>query len=166
VGVFEEHMASRGVTTPAFEGAFVVADGSPRSFAGDRAIAVGDLVHLRGGVLRDGWEGWLSRTAVCGDEVSDARRDAFAAWRGAMDVALDRCRPGVTVGALRDATAQLTVDGEGMGHEELADGDVLEPGMVLALEAEVEGVLGSETVVVTRAGCERLTTLPHPLAPS
>ena len=32
----------------------------------DRTIVVGDVVHLRGGVLRDGWEGWLSRTAVCG----------------------------------------------------------------------------------------------------
>ena len=52
---------------------FVVADGSPRTLVSDRAIAAGDLVHLRGGVLRDGWEGWLSRTTVCADDPSDAR---------------------------------------------------------------------------------------------
>ena len=36
VGVFEEHMASHGVTTPAFEGMFVVAGRTPRALATDR----------------------------------------------------------------------------------------------------------------------------------
>ena len=49
----------------------------------------------------------------------------------------------------------------GMGHEELSDRDVLEPGMVLAIEATVDDVLGSETVLVTPSGCETLTTFPH-----
>jgi Xaa-Pro dipeptidase len=162
VGVFEEHMASRGVSTPAFEGAFVVADGPPRALASDRAIAAGDLVHLRGGVLRDGWEGWLSRTARCGIDPSERDRGAFVAWRSAMDGLLAACRPGATAARVRGAAAGATVDGVGMGHEELAGTDTLEPGMVLALEVTVDGALGSETVLVTASGHEVITTLEHP----
>jgi Xaa-Pro aminopeptidase len=163
VGVFDEHMASRGVSTPAFEGTFVVADGSPRALVTDRVIEAGDLVHLRAGVLRDGWEGWLSRTAVCGAEPSDEHRRAFGAWKAVLDAALATCRPGTSVGDVRSA-AGVTVDGVGMGHEELADGDVLEPGMVISVEATVDDVLGSETALITPLGHELLTTLPHPLA--
>jgi Xaa-Pro dipeptidase len=163
VGVFEEHMASRGVSTPAFEGTFVVADGSRRALVTDRAIEAGDLVHLRAGVLRDGWEGWLARTAVCGTEPSDEHSRGFGAWKAALDAALDRCRPGTSVGGVRGAAEGMTVDGVGMGHEELADGDVLEPGVVISVEATVDDVLGSETVLVTPAGYELVTTLPHPL---
>jgi Xaa-Pro dipeptidase len=164
VGVFEEHMASRGITTPAFEGTFVVADGSSRALVTDRAIAAGDLVHLRAGVLRDGWEGWLSRTALCDAQPSDAERRVFGAWRAAMDAVLARCRPGTTVGDLSAAAAGATVDGVGVGHEELADSDELESGMVLAIEVAADRVLGSETVLVTRTGHEVLTSLAHPLA--
>ena len=164
VGVFEARMASHGVSTPAFEGAFVVADGSERSLVTDRVLAPGDVVHLRGGVLREGWEGWLSRTTVCGTAPSDAQRRAFASWRGAMDSVLERCRPGSTVGEVRRAATGATVDGVGMGHEELADDDPLEPGMVLAVEVTDNEVLGSEVVVVGDGACALLTHLPHPLA--
>ncbi len=164
VGVFEARMASHGVSTPAFEGAFVVADGSERSLVTDRVLAPGDIVHLRGGVLREGWEGWLSRTTVCGTAPSDAQRRAFASWRGAMDSVLERCRPGSTAGEVRRAATGATVDGVGMGHEELADDDPLEPGMVLAVEVTDNGGLGSEVVVVGDGACALLTHLPHPLA--
>jgi Xaa-Pro dipeptidase len=164
VGVFEEHMSSRGVTTPAFEGMFVVADGTARSLTAERVITTGDLVHLRGGVLREGWEGWLSRSSVCGGEPSTAQQAAAGAWRGAMIAAIDWCRPGTSMAELRSAAAGVTVDGVGMGHEELSDRDVLEPGMVLAIEATVDDVLGSETVVVTPSGCQTLTSFPQDLA--
>ncbi len=164
VGVFEEQMASRGVSTPAFEGTFVVADGTPRALVTDRVITAGDLVHLSAGVLRDGWEGWLSRTTVCSAEPSDAQRGAFRAWQAAIEAVLDRCRPGTSVGELRGAAAGVTVDGVGMGHEELADSDLLEPGVVMAIEATVDDVLGSETVLVTSSGYDTLTTFPHALA--
>lgn len=160
VGVFEARMASQGVTTPAFEGAFVVANGTARSLVSDRELAVGDVLHLRGGVLRDGWEGWLSRTAVCGVQPTDDQRRAFGQWRALTDSVIARCRPGTAVGDLRAADA--TVDGVGMGHEALADGDVLETEMVLAVEAAVDGVLGSEVVVVGDGGGTLLTSLPHP----
>jgi Xaa-Pro dipeptidase len=160
VGVFEARMASQGVTTPAFEGAFVVADGTTRSLVTDRELAVGDVLHARGGVLRDGWEGWLSRTTVCATAPTDAQRRAFGRWRAAMDSVLTRCRSGSDVADVRAAGA--TVDGVGMGHEELADGDVLERGMVLAIEVAVDDVLGSEVVVVGDDGCTLLTQAPHP----
>jgi Xaa-Pro dipeptidase len=164
VGVFEEHMASHGTTAPAFEGMFVVAnDGGTRSLVSDRELAEGDLVHLRGGVLRDGWEGWLSRSAVCGVEPSTAQQGAAGAWRGVMIAVADWCRPGTSVGELRSAADGVTVDGVGVGHEELSDRDVLEPGMVLAIEATVDGLLGSDTLLVTPDGSETLTTLPAPL---
>jgi Xaa-Pro aminopeptidase len=164
VGIFEERMASHGVTTPSFEGAFVVADGTSRSLVTDRVIKSGDLVNLRGGVLRDGWEGWLSRTAACGAAPSDAQRAAFGAWRSAMDTVLERCRPGATVGELRGAASHVTVEGVGTGHEELAGRDALEPGVVMAVEVAAGDVVGSETVLVTSSGHELLTSLAHPLA--
>jgi hypothetical protein len=46
-----------------------------------------------------------------------------------------------------------------MGHEELSDADVLEPRMVISVELTVDGVLGSETLLITPSGRERLTTL-------
>jgi hypothetical protein len=46
-----------------------------------------------------------------------------------------------------------------MGHEELSDGDVLEPRMVISVELVLDGILGSETVLITPVGRERLTTL-------
>ena len=164
VGVFEEHMAAHGATAPAFEGNFVVADGSARSLVSDRALATGDLVHLRGGVLRDGWEGWLSRSVVCGAEPTTDQQAAAGAWRGVMIAVIDWCRPGTSVRELRGAAPRVTVDGVGVGHESLSDHDVLEPGMVLAIEATVDDVLGSETVLITPSGCETLTTFPQPLA--
>jgi Xaa-Pro aminopeptidase len=164
VGVFEFWMAANGVTTPAFEGTFVVAESPPRTLASDRALEAGDLVQLRGGVLRDGWEGWLSRTAVYGKEPTDAQRDAFASWRRETEAVLAACTPGTGVGALRGAASDVTVDGVGMGHEELADHDVLEAGMVLAVEVRSGDVLGSEVVLVTPSGHEELTGFPHPLS--
>ena len=164
VGVFEEHMAAHGATAPAFEGTFVVADGRARSLVSDRALATGDLVHLRGGVLRGGWEGWLSRSAVCGAEPTTDQQAAAGAWRGVMIAVIDWCRPGTSVRELRGAAPSVTVDGVGVGHESLSDHDVLEPGMVIAIEATVDDVLGSETLLITPSGCETLSTFPQPLA--
>jgi hypothetical protein len=50
-----------------------------------------------------------------------------------------------------------------MGHEALADGELLDTGMVLAIEVAVDDVLGSEVVVVGEGGGSLLTSAPHPL---
>ena len=157
VGIYDEAMSARGVSTPAFEGSFVVFDGATRTLVTDRPLERADLVHLRAGVLRDGWEGWLARSTVCGEGPSGRQHAGFDHWERAMAALVEQCGPGARVGDLRGSGA--VVDGVGMGHEELSDADVLEPRMVVALEITVDGVLGSETVLVTTSGRERLTAL-------
>lgn len=157
VGIYDQQMAARGVSTPAFEGSFVAVDGGPRSLVGDRPLERGDLVHLRAGVLRDGWEGWLARSTVCGESPSGRQHAGFDHWERAMATLVEECGPGARVGDLRGGGA--SVDGVGMGHEALSDTDILEPRMVISVELMVYGVLGSETVLITTSGCERLTTL-------
>jgi Xaa-Pro aminopeptidase len=154
-GAFEERMGARGVATPAFEGTFCVVepDKPPMVLVDDRRLADGDVVHLRAGVMLDGWEGALARTWSCGGALD------VGSARAAFDAAVARCRPGARVADLR-ADPACTVDGSGMGHEELADSDILEPGMVLALEVLVDGILLGDMVLVTDADPERLTTFP------
>jgi len=154
-GVFEQRMAGLGVTTPAFEGTFCVADPGqpPRVLVTDRALRDGDVVHLRAGVLRDGWEAWLSRTWSCGDSALDLTVAAAA-----LAQARDECRVGASVGDVRAVVPGTSVDGVGMGHEELADDDSLEPGMVLGVEVLVDQVLVGDMVLVTDGAPELLTT--------
>jgi Xaa-Pro dipeptidase len=140
-GLFEERIATMGTTAPAFEGTFCVADKGrpPRVFVSDRAVQAGDLVHVRAGVIRDGWEG-LTAGTVAVDGADPAAPPAHAAT-------IARARAGTSVGDLRASGA--TVEGSGMGHEELADEDQLEPGMVLWIEHFEDPVLVGDTVVVT-----------------
>ena len=146
-GAFEERMCLRGTTMPAFEGAFcVVDDDRPiRRLATDRVIADGDLVALSAGVLLHGWEGSLARTSPCG-----------APWT----LLVDRCRAGVRVGDLR-ATAGASVHGVGLGVEALEDSAALEPGMVIQLELEANGVLCADTLLVGDGRAEVLTAFPY-----
>ncbi len=156
VGIYADEMSRRGVSTPAFEGTFIVVDGTTRTLATDRPLARGDLVHLRAGVVRDGWEGWLARSRVCGEGPSGRQHAGFDHWARAMTALVEQCGPGTRVGDLRGSGA--TVDGVGMGHEALRDTDVLEARMVIAVELLVDGVLGSETVLITPGGGERMTS--------
>ena len=149
-GIFEEQMVAHGVRSPAFEATFCVATkgSAPRAFISDRVVAAGDVVHIRAGVLRHGWEGSVARTRTCGGEspaVPAAHAETIAA-----------ARSGATVGDLRASGA--TVDGVGIGHEELADHDTLEPGMVLWIERWSDPVLVGDTVVVTENEPEVLTS--------
>jgi Xaa-Pro aminopeptidase len=139
---FEGRMAAHGVTTPSVEGRFNSA------FPGDGALAKGELVPVRAGVIAGGWEGAVVTTFVCADPPSERAVH--------LDDVLGRCRPGARVRDLRDAADHVTVDGVGLGHEELADADVLEPGMTLAVERTAGDVLGGVTVVVTPGGFEAL----------
>ncbi len=155
-GIFEERMATaHGVTTPAFEGTFCAVDPDkpPRALVTDRELAAGDVAHMRAGVLRGGWEGALARTWPCGGTID------VSAARAALDGAIDACRSGTPVRDLR-AHAGITVDGVGIGHEELGDADALEAGVVLAVEALVDGVLLGDMIAVMSGDPERLTTFP------
>lgn len=150
-GVFEETMTAHGARTPAFEGTFCVAEPGtpPRSLVSDRAVRAGDLVHVRAGVMRDGWEGAIARTCAC--EADDP--EVPAAHASTIALAVD----GATVGDLRATGA--TVEGVGIGHEELADGERLEPGIVLYIERWSDPVLVGDTVLVGEDSPEVLTTL-------
>lgn len=149
-GIFEETMAANGARTPSFEGTFSVAvPGTlPRTRVTDRAVKAGDLVHVRAGVMRDGWEGTIARTRVCGGENPETP----SAHATTIALAVD----GATVGDLR--TTGATVEGVGIGHEELADGERLEPGIVLYIERWADPVLVGDTVLVGEDSPEVLTT--------
>jgi Xaa-Pro dipeptidase len=147
--VFEEAMTDAPLTAPAFEGTFCVAEpGAPaRVFPTDRRVADGDLVHVRAGVMRDGWEGLVTRTLRCGGGPvrSPSLGDAVA-----------RCSPGATVMSVQSLPA--TVEGTGMGHEELRPDDELEPGMVVAVEVLADGIVDGAVVHVTPDGPRLLST--------
>jgi Xaa-Pro aminopeptidase len=112
VGIYDEQMAGRGVSTPAFEGSFVAVDGAPRALVSDRPLGRGDLVHLRAGVLRDGWEGWLSRSTVCGEGPSGRQHAGFDHWDRAMASLVEECGPGtraISAAAVPRSTASAWV---------------------------------------------------------
>jgi Xaa-Pro aminopeptidase len=150
-GAFEERMTSHGARTPSFEGTFCIADPGrpPRSMPTDRAVAAGDLVHVRVGVMREGWEGAVARTLGCETAVPEAP----AAHAATIALAVD----GAIVQDLRATGA--TVEGIGIGHEEMADTDRLEPGIVLFIENWSDPVLIGDTVLVGEDSPEVLTTL-------
>jgi Xaa-Pro aminopeptidase len=151
-GVFEETMASSGARTPSFEGTYCVAEpGSPpRSMVTDRVVNNGDLVHFRAGVMRDGWEGAIARSCVCEGEAPEVP----AAHATTIALAVD----GATVGDLRATGA--TVEGVGIGHEELDDRERLEPGIVVFIERWADPVLVGDTVLVGEDSPEVLTSMP------
>lgn len=160
-GVFEERMCRLGTTTPAFEGAFCVMEGDRpvRRVASERVIAGGDFVAMSAGVLLDGWEGSLARTRPCGSPTTD-QRDRGARWRDEWRLLVGRCRAGTRVGDLR-ATAGVSVHGVGLGYEGLEDGAALEPGMVIQLELEANGVLGADPLHIGDVDAEVLTAFPY-----
>jgi Xaa-Pro aminopeptidase len=159
LGRFEARMGELGVTTPAFEAATCIAGTTPRAIVGDRALRKGDLVHLRGGVLVDGWEGVLARTravdGATGPQGAGAERAAVA-----LGEAVAACRPGEVIGELRARPEVTALEGVGLGHEDLADDDALRPDDVVYVEVLVDQVLLGDVVHVTDAGPEILTTSP------
>jgi Xaa-Pro aminopeptidase len=117
VGVFDERIASLGVTTPALEGVCCVvgADGQLRQLPGDRALATGDVIVLSPGALYAGYEGGLGRTWIVGSGDGGGSggggsggggsggggsggggmglSDLYRRWRVAFDRLLGTCRP-------------------------------------------------------------------------
>jgi hypothetical protein len=140
---YEEAMTGPQVTAPAVDATFCLADDDspPRTFVTDRVIADGDRVHVRAGVMCAGYEGLVLRTLVCGAAPPRA---------ASLADAVGRCTAGVRVGDVR--AAGVMVDGTGLGHEELADDDVLVPGMTVAIEVLDEGILDGAVVLVTAGG--------------
>lgn len=162
-GSFASRMSRLGVTTPAFDPVTCVAGTTPRALVSDRALRTGDLVHLRGGVVVDGWLGLLARTRVVdgpnGPQLAAAERATMA-----LGEAVAACRPGEVVAELRARPPVTALEGVGLGHEELADTDDLRAADVLYVEVLVDQVLLGDVVHVTDAGPQILTTAPLAIA--
>jgi Xaa-Pro aminopeptidase len=171
VGVFDDRIASLGVTTPALEGICCVvgADGQLRQLAGDRTMAAGDVIVLSPGALYAGYEGGLGRTWIVGQgDGGKGFSDLYQRWRVAFDRLLGICRPEETganlVGAWTSTGERLPsiplIHGVGVGVEppvvgpaRLGADAVLATGMVLAVQGVVSepgvgAVFGKETVLV------------------
>ena len=156
LGVFEEARCAQGATVPAFQAAFCVVDGGrTRRFVTDRVVEDGDLVAMRAGALVDGWEGSLARTLACGDAWASRQSESHG-WHTSWPRLVDGCRAGARVGDQRGA-AGVTLHGVGLGYEGLDDDDVLEPGMVVELELELDGIVGADMLLVTGGEPEVLT---------
>ncbi len=122
-----------------------------------RALAAGDLVGLDYGVVLDGWFADAARTVAVGAPSEDARR-LLDATRDALAAGIAAARPGGRVGDI-GAAVQALVEargysvvrefvGHGIGrrlHEpphvpnfgQAGTGELLRPGMVLAIEPMV-----------------------------
>ena len=118
-----------GVTTAAFEA--VVAPLNPVStwLSPDRRISAGEVVVLRAGALRDGWEGSLARTyAVHREGATEVAPPSD--W----DDLLAACRAGTPARELTERGAR--VHGVGRGIEPLRDDDVLASGGAYSIELQ------------------------------
>lgn len=137
------------------------------------------------GVILTGYCSDMTRTLSLGRPSESARR-TYEAVREAQQAALDSVRPGATVGEVDLAARNLLrknnlskyfthSTGHGLGleiHEapRVAAGqrEVLQPGMVITVEPGIYlpgkfGIRIEDTVVVTKSGCEILTTCPKEL---
>lgn len=149
-GLCAEAFASFGVTTPAFEAvASPLTTSASTWLSPERIIADDELVVLRAGALRDGWEASVARTYVAADPP--AEQPPPPRW----DAVIDGCRAGVTAGALRRLGA--VVYGVGQGVEPWEDDFVLTDGTTVALEVAHASSLRQDVFAVTADGALALT---------
>jgi Xaa-Pro aminopeptidase len=177
-------MRELGAADVSFE--TIVASGpngaKPHHRPGGRRVVEGDLVVIDFGALVDGYHSDMTRTVAVGEIDDDRRRmldvvltsqeagvDAVVAGVAAAEV--DRvCRDVIEEAGFGEAFLHGTGHGVGLDiHEEprvsgrstatLVPGHVVtvEPGVYLP---ELGGVRIEDTVLVTDAGCDRLTLAP------
>jgi Xaa-Pro aminopeptidase len=190
-GVLESALRNAGYERQAFD--TIVASGPnaalPHYRAGDRVLALGDLLVLDFGGVLDGYCSDLTRTVAVGLPSPEARR-IHAAVYAAQRAAVAAVRPGVDTTSV-DAAARDVLREHGLGdafghgtghglgldiHEEpritRERADVpslpLEPGMVFTIEPGAYlpgfgGVRIEDDVLVTEDGCDVLTAVPRDL---
>ena len=155
----------------------------------DRVMEDGDLVFLDMGATFGGYHADVSRCAVAGNPSHEVR-DYLDAARRMFEAALAQVRPGNTIGAVYHAARQVAEEfgflddyqAKGLGHglglslfelpivtpddpRFFSDENILEPGMIFALEPMfVRYGFGTavveETVLVTEGGAEALSGIP------
>lgn len=160
----------------------------PHARPTDRRISPGDLVVLDFGAVVDGYCSDMTRTVIVGEPSAEqlAMVDAVAA---AQEAGVQAVAPGISASEIDRTCREILTDrglgeyfthstGHGVGldiHEAprvsaLSDA-TLAPGFVVTVEPGVYrspfgGVRIEDTVVVTEAGCVRLTTTPKSLSVS
>ena len=180
-------MRALGATGPAFE--TIVAAGPnaalPHVRPTTRVIEVADLVIVDVGAVVDGYHSDMTRTWSCG-EADDFQEEIWQTVVAAQEQGVAAVGPGVpaktidaacreVIGAAGWGESFIHGTGHGVGleiHEEpwlgartegpLEVGDVItvEPGIYVPGRA---GVRIEDTVVVTEAGCRRVTATPKRL---
>lgn len=160
-----------------------------RFLSSDRPLRAGDLVTMSSGFSYMAYDADIGRTWPCKAAPTRAQKSLFSRWRAAFDAMLAECKPGRAAAdihaAYRNAEPGVTppapiAHGSGLGIEPpiiatpLGEGVErswkLAPGMLITLQPYVwqkgvGGILAKETVLITAAGPELLTALPHgPLA--
>lgn len=187
----ESAMRTAGYERIAFD--TIVASGPnsalPHHRAGARALTSGDLVVLDFGGVLHGYCCDLTRTVSVGPAAAEATR-VYTAVLEAQRAAVAAVRPGVEASVV-DAAARAVLEQYGLGsafghgtghglgldvHEEPRVGrprqdlpaTILEPGMVFTIEpgAYLPGALGvriEDDVLVTKDGCEELTSVTRHL---
>ena len=145
----------------------------------------GDPLLFDFGATYGGYCADITRTFFLGD-VSDEFREFYAVVQAANLTGLEAARPGVTAESVDLATRQVFIDagyanlmrhrtGHGLGmlaHEApyIVEGNkrLLEPGMVFTIEPGIYrmgeiGVRIEDNVLITKDGCESLTTFARHL---
>lgn len=159
--------------------------GDPHGNPGDRTLKAGDLVLFDLGVVLDGYTSDITRT-VAFKSISDKQREIYETVLKAELAALEASKPGNRVGDLDSVARDIITDagygenfphriGHGLGinvHEfpsmsHTNDG-ILREGMTYTIEPgiyipEIGGVRIEDDVLITKDGCETLTSYPKEL---
>lgn len=157
----------------------------PHGFFRGEGIAAGDVLVSGASTDIDGYHSELERTMVIG-QATAGQRAGFEAMLALQTRAIEVMRPGVAVAEVDLEVERLARElgqdqnlrhhvGHSIGlegHEapflDRGDPAILEPGMVFTVEPglyipELGGFRHSDTVVITAAGCRRLTDYPSDL---
>jgi Xaa-Pro dipeptidase len=179
--VFMDAMAACGVTTPATQHVAWITSRRHRRGEPD-PLQAEDLVAFDAGVVASGYVGELARTWPVGEGAGDRARPLYRRAQDLWDGLLAACRPGAPCS---DLLAAYEAVGEALPPTPIATGlglgfdvpvvtrdlpmtaaaEQLEPGMVLAVTAQVADgtarVLRKDAVLITPDGPEVLTSSPH-----
>lgn len=181
---FMDAMARQGVTTPATQRVAWITSTDRRPRRGEtREVRADDLVAFDGAVLEAGYAGEVGRTwPASAGATAGPTQDLYHRAGDLRQRLLGACRAGAPCSGLLAAYEASGEElppfpiatGMGLGFDvplvtrqlpRSAASERLEPGMVLAITAQVTGdgraIFSKEAVLITEGGPEVLTSSPH-----